>query len=107
MGRKKKKQKRKNLPAYNRKTLRNYILDIFRNEPNKLFNYKQIAKRLDIKDNQTRNLINTVLYDLTGEETLPAQLRGVVHWLNTAIRPQPDLAVDELGGETAVLRPLA
>lgn len=34
------------------------------------------------------------LYDLTGEETLPAQLRGVVHWLNTAIRPQPRLAAD-------------
>ena len=33
------------------------------------------------------------LYDLTGEENLPAQLRGVVHWVNTAVRPQPDLAV--------------
>lgn len=30
------------------------------------------------------------LYDLTGEEEIPAQLRGVIHWLNTAIRPQPD-----------------
>jgi hypothetical protein len=34
------------------------------------------------------------LYDLTGEEALPGQLRGVVHWMNTAIRPQPDLAPD-------------
>ncbi|MGD2078708.1 MAG: cellulase family glycosylhydrolase, partial [Chloroflexota bacterium] len=34
------------------------------------------------------------LYDLTGEESLPGQLRGVVHWLNTAIRPQPTLAED-------------
>lgn len=32
------------------------------------------------------------LYDLTGEEKLLAQLRGVVHWLNTAVRPQPHLA---------------
>jgi len=32
------------------------------------------------------------LYDLTGEEALPAQLRGVIHWMNTAIRPQPELA---------------
>jgi hypothetical protein len=30
------------------------------------------------------------LYDLTGEEEIPAQVRGVVHWLYTAIRPQPD-----------------
>jgi hypothetical protein len=34
------------------------------------------------------------LYDLTGEETLPGQLRGFVHWFNTAIRPQPDQAPD-------------
>ena len=42
------------------------------------------------------------LYDLTGEETLPAQLRGVVHWLNTAVRPQPDLAIDEITGQGEV-----
>ncbi|MBK7894204.1 MAG: cellulase family glycosylhydrolase [Anaerolineaceae bacterium] len=32
------------------------------------------------------------LYALTGEDALLAQLRGVVHWLNTAVRPQPQLA---------------
>lgn len=32
------------------------------------------------------------LYELTGEDALLAQLRGVVHWLNTAVRPQPQLA---------------
>lgn len=30
------------------------------------------------------------LYDLTGEEEIPGKLRGVVHWLYTAIRPQPN-----------------
>ncbi len=34
----------------------------------------------------------TSLYDLTGEEILLAQLRGVGHWVNTAVRPQPQLA---------------
>ncbi len=34
------------------------------------------------------------LYDLTGEEELPGQLAGVVHWLNTAVRPQPILDPD-------------
>lgn len=33
------------------------------------------------------------LYDLTGEESLAAQLRGVIHWFNTAVRPQPQLAI--------------
>jgi hypothetical protein len=32
------------------------------------------------------------LYRLTGEESRIAQLRGLIHWLNSAIRPQPDLA---------------
>ncbi len=36
------------------------------------------------------------LYDLTGEEAVLAQLRGVVHWLNTAVRPQPQLAPHEV-----------
>lgn len=34
----------------------------------------------------------TSLYDLTGEEKPLAQLRGVMHWVNTAVRPQPHLA---------------
>lgn len=32
------------------------------------------------------------LYELTGEEALAGKLRGVLHWVHTAIRPQPDLA---------------
>ncbi len=36
------------------------------------------------------------LYGLTGEERLPGQLAGVMHWLNTAIRPQPMLAPQEI-----------
>ncbi|MCP4417605.1 MAG: cellulase family glycosylhydrolase [Chloroflexi bacterium] len=32
------------------------------------------------------------LYELTGEDEPLAQLRGVIHWLNTAVRPQPQLA---------------
>jgi len=36
---------------------------------------------------------NTVsLYELTGEEQLPGQLRGVVQWMYSSIRPQPDQA---------------
>ncbi len=33
-------------------------------------------------------------YELTGEEELPGQLRGLTHWLYSAIRPQPDQARD-------------
>ena len=40
--------------------------------------------------------MHSSLYDLTGEEAVLAQLRGVVHWLNTAVRPQPHLAPHEV-----------
>jgi hypothetical protein len=36
------------------------------------------------------------LYDLTGEENLLAQLRGIMQWLNTAVRPQPHLAPNQV-----------
>jgi hypothetical protein len=34
----------------------------------------------------------TSLYDLTGEESLPGQVRGLIHWLYSLVRPQPDHA---------------
>ncbi|MBN1250840.1 MAG: ribonuclease R [Bacteroidales bacterium] len=60
----KKKDKKKNLPSYNRITLKKFILDIFRNNPTMLYNYKQISKILDITDNETKKLITRVFYDL-------------------------------------------
>lgn len=45
----------------------------------------------------------TSLYDLTGEEETLAQLRGVIHWLNTAIRPQPRLAPGAVAVEAGVV----
>ena len=38
------------------------------------------------------------LYGLTGEEQLRGQAAGVIHWLNTAIRPQPRLAPSAVAG---------
>jgi len=40
------------------------------------------------------------LYDLTGEESLPGQARGVIHWLYSSIRPQPDHAAGQEAGLT-------
>ena len=43
------------------------------------------------------------LYELTGEDNLLAQLRGVVHWVNTAVRPQPQLAPETIPDNTNVV----
>jgi len=76
MTHKKKKRKKKQLPSYNKKTLRKLILEIFRKNPKKTFNYKQIAKRLDVKDDATRKLINSVLKQLRNEEKLEEVYTG-------------------------------
>lgn len=34
------------------------------------------------------------LYELTGEEEIAGQLRGLLHWTHTALRPQPALAAE-------------
>lgn len=36
------------------------------------------------------------LYDLTGEESWQGQAAGIVHWLNTAVRPQPELSLEAI-----------
>jgi hypothetical protein len=38
------------------------------------------------------------LYGLTGEEQARGQLAGAIHWLNAAIRPQPDLRPEVIAG---------
>ncbi|MFN8256539.1 MAG: ribonuclease R [Bacteroidales bacterium] len=64
---KKKKDKDKGLPSYNRKTLRNFLIKILRDEPSQLFNYKQLAAKLEIKDNEAKLLISKVLNEMVEE----------------------------------------
>lgn len=47
------------------------------------------------------------LYDLTGEEELRGQLVGTLHWLNTAIRPQPILAPEAIEPALAAASPFS
>jgi hypothetical protein len=42
------------------------------------------------------------LYDLTGEEMIEGQVRGLGHWFYSAVRPQPKLAPDAVNHYAAV-----
>ena len=70
------KKKKKKLPAFNRRTLTDYIISDFRNNPTKLFNYKQIAKKLFIKDQRTRTLITEVLDSLCESKKIKEVYKG-------------------------------
>jgi ribonuclease R len=60
----------------NKKSLRENILSLFRNNPNELFNYKQISKKLDVKDDPVRKMITEICYELVQEEHLEEVYTG-------------------------------
>ena len=65
----KKKKKKKN-------SLERKITKHFRNNPEKEYNYKQVAAVLEIKDTKTRNEIIKILNKLTSEKTLKSSTKG-------------------------------
>jgi len=78
-----KKKKNKRLEGkkqmINKKSLRENILTIFRNFPSETLNYKQISKRLDIKENPLKKMITEILYELKEEEHLDEPQTGKFH----------------------------
>lgn len=78
MGRKpgKKNQSGKSRKPLNKKQLTTKVADVFSKEPSKGFNYKQLARLLDIKSEDTRRLINTVLFELKDAGFLKETQRG-------------------------------
>ena len=60
----------------NKKELVRHIIDIFNENKEKTFNYKQIATMLDIKSESQRVFINQLLYELLDEDFLVEISRG-------------------------------
>ena len=72
--------------------LRGNILSIFRADPIRLFNYKQISAKLTIKDKAGRDLVGTILSELLFEEALE-EVRPGKYRLNAAwAREQKDFS---------------
>ncbi|MEA1877087.1 MAG: ribonuclease R [Bacteroidota bacterium] len=72
MGRKVKNKKR----GLVKKIIRNQILGVFSKHPSQSFNYKQIARRLEISDPSSRKMITTVLGELVHDKHLIELERG-------------------------------
>jgi ribonuclease R len=71
-----KKKKKRKLPAYNKKTLQNHVLNIMRDRPKQFFNYKQLAKKMDITDLRTKQLLSEVLNSLCDQGKLEEDRTG-------------------------------
>jgi ribonuclease R len=68
MAKKKTKKENKNHPqSFNARTLKKYILEILKNNPTLNYNYKQISKKLNIKDDGTKHLISRVFKELKSD----------------------------------------
>ncbi|NBC84271.1 MAG: ribonuclease R [Bacteroidetes bacterium] len=76
MAKKKKKRPGKESGKINKNALTNSILGIFGNEPQKTYNYKQIAAQLMVRDAYTKKLINEMLIELKNEGRIEELYRG-------------------------------
>ena len=66
----KKKKKTQKTNTINKKSLTGKILGVFSGSPLKTYNYKQLARLLNIKDASTRQLINVILGELNTADYL-------------------------------------
>ena len=76
MSKKNKKNSFKNKSGLNKKELKKLILEIFYQNPKKIYNYKQFAAKLSIKDIVTLKLISVVLQELADDGYLLQHERG-------------------------------
>jgi ribonuclease R len=76
MVKKKKNKIAKLVEAFNKPKLKNAILTVFYDSPEKTYNYKQIAELLKVKDPEITKLVFVVLEELTENGTLQSVQRG-------------------------------
>ncbi len=76
MARKKKIKNAKLVESFNKPKLKNAILTIFHDNPERTYNYKQIAEHLKIKDPEITKLVFVVLEELAENENLHSVQRG-------------------------------
>jgi ribonuclease R len=72
----KKKKINKSTKSYNSQSLANDIIGMLSNHPNNSYNYKQIARYLQVRDSETKQMIRTVLHDLTDKEDIEEVYTG-------------------------------
>jgi ribonuclease R len=76
MAKHKKGKKSKPVETFNKPKLKSAVLNIFYEQPEKTFNYKQIAHHLEIKDPEIVKLVFVVLEELAESDSLQIVQRG-------------------------------
>ncbi|HZL10324.1 MAG TPA: ribonuclease R [Prolixibacteraceae bacterium] len=76
MAKKKKNKIAKLVESFNKPKLKNAILNLFYDHPERTYNYKQIAELLKIQDPEITKLVFVVLEELTENDNLQSVQRG-------------------------------
>ena len=76
MAKKKKDKMAKLVESFNKPKLKNAILNFFYDNPERTYNYKQIAEQLKIRDPEITKLVFLVLEELTESDNLHSVQRG-------------------------------
>lgn len=78
MGKKKKHTKKTRVKSQSRKAanLRGDIMQVFRDHPGEVFNYKQVSARINVSDSETRRLVNGYMNELVGLQMLESHSHG-------------------------------
>ena len=107
-------KKKKNIKnkGFNKKELENLVISIFKENPSKIFNYKQLSKILKIKELGIKILLNDVIISLSKTGILKEERRGnfkliqsikkVIGIVNTSIKSGVYVDVEEMEEEVFV-----
>ena len=107
-------KKKKNIKnkGFNKKELENLVISIFKENPWKIFNYKQLSKILKIKELGIKILLNDVMISLSKTGILKEERRGnfkliqsikkVIGIVNTSIKSGVYIDVEEMEEEVFV-----
>ena len=107
-------KKKKNIKnkGFNKKELENLVISIFKENPSKIFNYKQLSKILKIKELGIKILLNDVMISLSKSGILKEERRGnfkliqsikkVIGVVNTSIKSGVYIDVEEMEEEVFV-----
>ena len=74
-----KKRKNKKNKSFSKKEILGLILSVFKENPSKTFNYKQLSKILKIKNLRTKILLNESMITLCSDGILKEEKRVIIN----------------------------
>ena len=89
--------KKKKKRSFNKSVLQTQVLNLLRQNPRRAFNYKQIAKRMGIGDDNTKLLLEAILVEMEHKESIVSVAKGKYKFKSQSILVEGILDVNSSG----------